>query len=199
MVLLAHVERFAVVDRRHDVPGGAAVGHEVEGGEAPRHVERLEIGGRAGRGEAELCRDHAHRGQHDRSGPSSRSGCRIRRYARGRCRSGPAWRGDRRRTPCGTCRLRESGRSPGSSRPTWNRRAIPDAATNSADWCSSGPAGSRPTPFAVSCCSPCQARSSSRAILYSPASARSFSHVASSISMPFLRRSCSRRYSTSPG
>jgi hypothetical protein len=40
--------------------------------------------------------------------------------------------------------------------PTSNRRAIPDdAPMSSAGWCSSAPAGSRPSPFAVSCSSPC--------------------------------------------
>ena len=64
MRVLAHVVGFAVVDRGHHVPGGAAVGHQIERGEAARDVERLVIGGRTGRGEAELGGDHAHRGQH---------------------------------------------------------------------------------------------------------------------------------------
>ena len=50
MGLLAHVERFAVVDGSDDIPRGAAACHEVEGREAARHVERLVVGGRAGRG-----------------------------------------------------------------------------------------------------------------------------------------------------
>ncbi len=46
--VLAHVMRFAVIDRGDHVPGRAAVGHQVEGREAARHVERLVIGGRTG-------------------------------------------------------------------------------------------------------------------------------------------------------
>ena len=64
MGVLAHVMRFAVVDGSHHVPGGAAAGHQVEGGEAARHVERFEIGGRAGRCEPKLLGNHSHRGQH---------------------------------------------------------------------------------------------------------------------------------------
>ncbi len=64
MGVLAHVVRFAVIDRGDDVPGGAAAGHQVERGEPAGDVERLVIGGRTGRGEAELFGRHAHRGQH---------------------------------------------------------------------------------------------------------------------------------------
>ena len=161
MGVLAHVERLAVVDRGDDVPGRAAVRHQVERLEAPRDVERLEIGGRGGRGEAELFGRHAHAWSARPAGPSSRSGCRIRPCGRDRCRSGRASPGGRRRTPCGICRLPGCGRSPGSSRPRWNRRATADAARSTAGWCSSAPAGNRPSPFAVSCCSPSHARPSS--------------------------------------
>ncbi len=64
MLGAAHIVRFAVIDRGDDVPGGAAMGHEIEGGEAARHIERLEIGGRAGGAEAEPVGHHPHRGQH---------------------------------------------------------------------------------------------------------------------------------------
>ena len=64
MGVLAHVERLAVVERGDDVPGRAPAGHQVEGLEAPGDVERLEIGGRGGRAEAELFGRHAHAGQH---------------------------------------------------------------------------------------------------------------------------------------
>ena len=103
MGILAHVVGFAVIERGDDVPSRASARHQIEGGEAARDVERLEIGGRAGRSQPELCRDHAHRGQARSAGPSSRSGCRIRRCGRGRCRSGPASPVGRRRTPCGIC------------------------------------------------------------------------------------------------
>ena len=60
---VAHVERLAVVHRGDDVPGGAAVGHQVEGGEDAGDVERLEIGGGEGGAEAEPLGGHAHDGQ----------------------------------------------------------------------------------------------------------------------------------------
>ena len=154
---------------------------------------------------AQVCRSPFPSWSAPRSDPSSRSGCRIRRYGHDRCHSGPASPGDRRKTPCGIFRIRGSGRSPGSNPPTSSRRGIPDGATSSAGWCNSAPAGTQPSPFAVSCCSPsvgqmrCHARSSSVANLYSPASARNFSHVASSTSIPETLRCCSRMYSTSPG
>ena len=67
VLIASHVVRFAVVHGGDHIPGGTAVGHQIEGGEAARHVERLVIGGRTGRGEPELLGDHAHRGQdHDR-------------------------------------------------------------------------------------------------------------------------------------
>src|SRR5262249_15382640 len=62
--------------------------------------------------------------------------------------------GGRRRTPCGTCRLRGCGRSPGNNPPTWSRRATRDGATTPAGWCSSAPAGSRPSPSAAPCAAP---------------------------------------------
>ena len=64
MRVLPHVVRFAVVDRGDHVPGGAAAGHQIEGGEAARHIERFVIGGRAGRRQSEFLGRHAHRGQH---------------------------------------------------------------------------------------------------------------------------------------
>ena len=64
MGVLAHIMRFAVIDRGDHVPGGAAAGHQIERGEAAGDVERFVIGGRTGRGEAELFGRHAHRGQH---------------------------------------------------------------------------------------------------------------------------------------
>ena len=65
-VLLApHVERFAIVDRGHHVPGRAPVRHQIERGEAAGDVEGLEVGGRAGGGEAQLRGHRAHGHQHD--------------------------------------------------------------------------------------------------------------------------------------
>ena len=60
-----HVVRFAVVDGGDHVPGGAAAGHQIEGGEAAGDVEGFVIGGGAGRGEAELFGSHPNRRQHD--------------------------------------------------------------------------------------------------------------------------------------
>ena len=57
---VAHVQRLAVVHRRHDVPGGAAIGHQVQCLEHARDVERLEIGGGAGRAKPEPFGRHAH-------------------------------------------------------------------------------------------------------------------------------------------
>ena len=65
MGVLAHVERLAVVERGDDVPRRAPTRHQVEGLEAPRDVERLEIGGGGGSAEPELFGRHAHAGQHD--------------------------------------------------------------------------------------------------------------------------------------
>ena len=57
---MAHVQRLAVVHRGDDVPGGAAIGHQIEGGEDAGDMERLEIGGGAGGAEAESFGRHAH-------------------------------------------------------------------------------------------------------------------------------------------
>ena len=65
MGVFAHVVGFAVIDRCHHVPGGAAAGHQIQRGEAAGDVERFVIGGGAGRGEAEFFGRHAHRRQHD--------------------------------------------------------------------------------------------------------------------------------------
>ena len=65
MFVAAHVVRFAVVDRGDDVPAARPLVIRSSGRETARDVERLEIGGRAGRGEAELFGRHAHRDQHD--------------------------------------------------------------------------------------------------------------------------------------
>ena len=49
----SHVHGFAVVERGDHVPRRAPVRHQVDGGEEPRHVERLVIRGRVCRAEAE--------------------------------------------------------------------------------------------------------------------------------------------------
>ncbi len=64
MLIAPHIEGLTVVDGSDDIPCGAAASHQIEGGEPARHVERLEIGGRAGRCEPEFLGDHCHRGQH---------------------------------------------------------------------------------------------------------------------------------------
>jgi hypothetical protein len=61
----SHVERFAVVDGRHHVPGRASVRHQVERGEPTRHVEGLVVRRRARRSETQPRRRHAHDRQHD--------------------------------------------------------------------------------------------------------------------------------------
>ena len=62
--VMAHVQRFAVVHRRHDVPGGATAGHQVERREHARDVERFEIGGGAGGAETQALGRHAHHCEH---------------------------------------------------------------------------------------------------------------------------------------
>ncbi len=57
---MAHVEGFAVVHGGDDVPGGAAVGEEVERGEDAGDVERFEVCGGEGGAEAEAFGGHAH-------------------------------------------------------------------------------------------------------------------------------------------
>ena len=64
MLVLAHVGGLAVVDRGHDVPGRAPVGHQVDRREHAGDVERLVIGGRVGRPEPEPAGRHPHGGQH---------------------------------------------------------------------------------------------------------------------------------------
>ena len=63
-LVAAHVLRFAVVERRHYVPGGAAARHQIEGGEHARHMERLVVAGRISGAEAEALRRHAHHREH---------------------------------------------------------------------------------------------------------------------------------------
>ncbi len=63
-LVAAHVLRFAVVERRHHIPGGAAPRHQIEGGEHARHMKRLVIAGGIGGAEAEPLRRHAHHGEH---------------------------------------------------------------------------------------------------------------------------------------
>ena len=66
MRVLSHVMGFAVIDRRDHIPGGAASGHQIEGGEPAGDIKRFVIGGGAGRCEAKLFSSHAHRGQDDK-------------------------------------------------------------------------------------------------------------------------------------
>ena len=44
---MAEQARFAVVHRGHDIPGAATSGDMVQGGDGPRHMGRLVVGGRA--------------------------------------------------------------------------------------------------------------------------------------------------------
>ena len=63
-LVAAHVLRFAVIERGDDVPGRAAVRHQIERGEHARHMERLVVAGRIGRAETEPLGRHAHHGEH---------------------------------------------------------------------------------------------------------------------------------------
>ena len=61
----AHVERFAIVERCDDIPGRAAVAHQIQSGEESGDVERLVVGRRVCRPEPQVLGSHAHRHQHD--------------------------------------------------------------------------------------------------------------------------------------
>src|SRR5262249_14701137 len=63
-LLAAHVLGFAVVERGDDVPGRASGGHQIEGREQARDMERLVIAGRIGRAEPEPLGRHAHDREH---------------------------------------------------------------------------------------------------------------------------------------
>src|SRR5262245_46849183 len=56
--------------------------------------------------------------------------------------------------PCETCRAPARGQSPRNSPQRLNRYVNPDAAMNSANWCSSEPAESQPSPSVASCQAP---------------------------------------------
>ncbi len=82
-VLVADLAGIAEIARRrrqprgHDVPAGPPVADMVDRGELPRQVERLGIGRRAGRDQADTAGRHRQRGQHrDRFEPGAR---RLRR------------------------------------------------------------------------------------------------------------------------
>jgi hypothetical protein len=202
MGILAHVVGFAVIERGDDVPGRAAARHQVQRRKAARDIERLVVSGRGSRTQSEPCRRHAHRGQHDQ---------RVHLHAADAVFDGVGV------VVAVTVRHREA---------IVEERHVEFAGfENARDLLvvirrHGVVAGFRMSPGARQIRAvlrlqeadhhhlPCHAalpsvagyaRSSSLASLYSPASDLSFSQVASSISMPFLRRSCSRRYSTSPG
>ena len=54
MLVVAEVERLRSRRRRHHVPADAALAHLVERREHPRHMERIEIGGRRRRDQADV-------------------------------------------------------------------------------------------------------------------------------------------------
>src|SRR5215469_1271934 len=60
----AHILRFTIVERRDDVPGSTAAGHQIEGCEYPGDVKRLVVACRIGRAQAEPFGRHAHHGEH---------------------------------------------------------------------------------------------------------------------------------------
>jgi len=59
----AHILRFAVIERGDDVPGGAAVRHQIERGEEAGNVVRLVIARRIGRAESKPLGRRAHHRQ----------------------------------------------------------------------------------------------------------------------------------------
>ncbi len=59
----AHILRFAVVERGHDVPSRATARHQIERREHARDVKRLVVARRIGRAEAEPLGRHAHHGE----------------------------------------------------------------------------------------------------------------------------------------
>ena len=63
-LVAAHVLRLAVVERSDDVPGGAALRHQIERGEQARDVERLVVAGRISGAETEPLGRHAHHREH---------------------------------------------------------------------------------------------------------------------------------------
>jgi hypothetical protein len=63
MHLAAHVLRFTVVDRRHNVPCRTAAQHVVNGLESARHVEWFVVGGGSRRTDAQPTRAETHRQQ----------------------------------------------------------------------------------------------------------------------------------------
>ena len=60
----AHVLRFAIVERGHDIPSGPAGGHQIERGEYARDMKRLVVARRIGGAEAEPLGRHAHHRKH---------------------------------------------------------------------------------------------------------------------------------------
>ena len=203
MLIASHVVRFAVVHGGDHIPGGTAIGHQIEGGEAARHVERLVIGGRTGRGEPELFGDHAHRGQdHDRihlhaaDAIFDRVGVIV------------AVAVGHRQAIVEERHVEFSGfEDPGDLLVVIRRHRIvarlrmPPRTRQVGAVLRLQEADHRHLPCHAALPGPawCYARPSSAASLYSPASARNFAQVASSTSMPASLRCCSRIYSISPG
>jgi hypothetical protein len=64
MRLMSHVQGLAIVHRGDHVPGGAAVRHQIDGLELPRHVEGLVIRGGAGGAQAQPFSRHTHGHEH---------------------------------------------------------------------------------------------------------------------------------------
>jgi hypothetical protein len=63
-LLAAHVLSLAIVERGDDVPGRAALSHQVERGEQACHMERLVVAGGIRRTQAEPLGGHAHDREH---------------------------------------------------------------------------------------------------------------------------------------
>ena len=62
MLRQPEVCRLGIVERRDHVPGRPSADHVIKGGEDPRDVKGLEIGGRIGAAETETARREPHRG-----------------------------------------------------------------------------------------------------------------------------------------
>ena len=205
MRVLPHVVRFAIVDGGDHVPGGAAAGHQIEGGEAARDIEGFVIGGRAGRREAEFLGRHAHRGQHDD---------RIHLHAADAVFDGVgvivAVTIRHRQAIVEERHMEFSGfEDPADLLIIIRRHRIvarfrmPPRARQVGAVLRLQESDQHHLPchavLRLSARIRSHVRSSSAANLYSAASARNLSQVASSISIPAALRCCSLRYSTSPG
>ena len=59
----AHILRFSIIQRGHNIPGDTAMGHQIKGRKHTRYVERLIICGRHSGAQTKLVGRHGHRHQ----------------------------------------------------------------------------------------------------------------------------------------